>query len=161
MTLTMIMTQSRRSLHFLRPRSTPFTHTYQLAAIAKMRRDPMKRKDSRLLALALSVLESIVRTSWPCALRKPVRRMTARQPPSGVHAGSPGLDCRTLVPPNSTAVLCAPSTSRQASASHGSIDSARLIPAGEASIHREHGNIVDTRATDEQQVSRNSGILMR
>ena len=130
MTLVMIMTQSRRSSLFLRPRSTPFTHTYQLAAIAKMRRDPMKRKDSMLLAPTLSVLESIVRTSWPCAVPKPVRRMTARQPPSGVHAGSPGLDCRTLVPPNSTAVLCAPSTSRQASASH-----ARLIPSGEASIH--------------------------
>ena len=125
----MVMTQSRK-LHFLRPRSIPFTHTYQPAAIAKMRRNPMKRKDSRLLALTLCAGKHCVRTSWPCAVPKPVRRMTARQPPSGVHAGSPGLDCRTLVPPNSTAVLCAPSTSRQASASH-----ARLIPSGETSIH--------------------------
>ena len=123
MTLVMIMTQSRRSLLFLRPRSIPFTHTYQLAAIAKMRRDPMKRKDSRLLALTRSVLKSIVRTSWPCAVPKPVRRTTARQPPSGVQAGSPGLDCRTFVPPNSTAFLCAPSTSRRAFASYSSIDS--------------------------------------
>ena len=122
--LVMIIMQSR-SLLFLRPRVIPFIHTYQLAAIAKMRRNPMKRKDSRLLALTLSVLESIVRTSWPCAVPKPVRRMTARRPLSGVHAGSPGLDCRTLVPPNSTAILCALSTSRQASASHGSIDSFR------------------------------------
>ena len=72
-TLVMIMTQSRRSLLFLRPRSIPFTHTYQPAAIAKMRRNPMKRKDSRLLALTHSV-----RTSWPCAVPKPVRRTTTR-----------------------------------------------------------------------------------
>ena len=129
----MVMTQSRK-LHFLRPRSIPFTHTYRLVAIAKMRRNPMKRKDSRLLALTLCVLKSIVQTSWPCAVPKLVRRTTARQPPSGVHAGSPGLDCRTLVPPNSTAVLSAPSTSRQVSASHSSIDSFRS-PSGEASIH--------------------------
>ena len=120
----MVMTQSRK-LHFLRPRSIPFTHTYQPAAIAKMRRNPMKRKDSRLLALTRSVLKSIVRTSWPCAVPKPVRRTTARQPPSGVQAGSPGLDCRTFVPPNSTAFLCAPSTSRRASAYQSSIDSFR------------------------------------
>ena len=126
----MIMTQSRRSLLFLRPRSIPFTHTYLLAAIAKMRRNPVKRKDSRLLALTLSVLKSIVRMSWPCAVPKPVRRMTARQPPSGVHAGSPGLDCRTLVPPNSTAVLGAPS-----SRDKHPPPAARLIPSGEASIH--------------------------
>ena len=44
MTLVMIMTQSRRSLLFLRPRSTPFAHTYQLAARTKMGRNPMKRK---------------------------------------------------------------------------------------------------------------------
>ena len=52
----------------------------------------------------------------------PVRRTTARQPPSGVHAGSPELDCRTLVPSNSTEVLCAPSTSRRAFTSHSLID---------------------------------------
>ena len=126
----MIITQSRRCLLFLRPCSIPFTHTYQLAAIAKMRRDPMKRKDSRLLALTLSVLKSIVRMSWPCAVPKPVRRTTARQPPSGVHAGSPGLDRRTLVLPNSKTVLSAPS-----SRDKHPPPAARLIPSGEASIH--------------------------
>ena len=109
----MIIMQSR-SLLFLRPHIIPFIHTYQLVAIAKMRRNPMKRKDSRLLALTLCAGKHCVRTSWPCAVPKPVRRMTARQPPSGVHAGSPGLDCRALDPPNSAAVLCAPSASKHA-----------------------------------------------
>ena len=63
-----------------------------------------------------------VRTNWPYAVLKLVRRTAARQPPSGVHAGSPELDCRTLVPSNSTEVLCAPSTSRRAFTSHSSID---------------------------------------
>ena len=35
---------------------------------------------------------------------------------------SPGLDCRTLVSPNSTTFLCAPSTSRHATAPHSSTD---------------------------------------
>ena len=33
---------------------------------------------------------------------------------------SPGLDCRILVSPNSTAFLCAPSTSRHATVPHSS-----------------------------------------
>ena len=149
----MIMMQSRRSLLFLRPRSIPFTHTYRLVAIAKMRRNPMKRKDSRLLALTLCVLKSIVQTSWPCAVPKLVRRTTARQPPSGVHAGSPGLDCRTLVPPNSTAGLCTPS-----SRDENPPPTARSILQERRRFTREHGLIDDARATDEQRVGRNGGF---
>ena len=156
MILVMIMTQSR-SLLFLRPRSIPFTHTYLLAAIAKMRRNPMKRKDSRLFALTLSVLESIVQTSWPCAVPKPVRRMTARQLPSGVHAGSPGLDCRTLVSPNSKA-FCA---LRQRQNMHPPPQLDWFLPERRRLL-RGHDNIGDTPAADEQQVGRNGGfgILM-
>ena len=84
-TLVMIMMQSR-SLLSLRPRSIPFTHTYWLVAIAKMRRNPMKGTGSRMLASTLSVL-----TSWPYAVPKPAQRTTTRQRPTGVHTGSPGL----------------------------------------------------------------------
>lgn len=41
----------------------PWTQTYQLAAIAKMRRNPMKRKDSKLFAETRSVEKIIVLTS--------------------------------------------------------------------------------------------------
>ena len=44
-TLVMFIMQSR-SLLFPRPHSIPFTLTYQLMEIAKIRRNPMKRKDS-------------------------------------------------------------------------------------------------------------------
>lgn len=43
----------------------PLVQTYQLAAIAKMRRKPMKRNDSKLFADTRSVEKIMVRTSWP------------------------------------------------------------------------------------------------
>lgn len=43
----------------------PFVQTYQLAARAKMRRKPMKRKDSKLFAETRSVEKIMVLTSWP------------------------------------------------------------------------------------------------
>src|SRR4051812_14840817 len=73
-TLVMIRMQSSKSLDFLRSRSIPeresskhsygvnlsgealpLVHTYQLAAIAKIKRKPMKRKDSVLFAEIRSV----------------------------------------------------------------------------------------------------------
>lgn len=86
-TLVMIKTQSRRSLYFFNPLSRPFVQTYQLAAMAKIRRNPMKRKDSKLLAVTRSVEKIMVRTSWPWAVPNPVRTTTPRHPPSGVLMG--------------------------------------------------------------------------
>ena len=121
----------------------------------------MKRKESRLLALTLSVLEINVRTSWPCAVPIPVRKMTARQPPSGVHAGSPGLECRTLVPPNSTAASC---VLRRRRDKHPP-PAARLIPSGEASIHprawHHHRYTRHGRAASRQEWWSQKKILMR
>ena len=66
---------------------TPLTQTYQLAAMAKMSRKPMKRKDSMLFADTRSVENTIVLTNCPCAVPNPVRRTIPRQPPSGVVPG--------------------------------------------------------------------------
>jgi hypothetical protein len=43
----------------------PFTQTYQLAAMAKMSKKPIKRKDSMLFADTRSEEKIMVRTSWP------------------------------------------------------------------------------------------------
>ena len=104
----------------------------------------MKRKDSVLFAETRSVEKIIVRTSWPCAVPKPVRTTTPRQPPSGVFTGdgiSPvrckfsgssqkinkrvldWVACKIFVPLKRTAFLCAPSTSRFSEASKSCMDS--------------------------------------
>jgi len=44
-------------------KSLPFVQTYQLAAMAKMSKKPMKRKDSTLFAEIRSVEKIMVRTS--------------------------------------------------------------------------------------------------
>lgn len=62
----------------------PLTQTYQLAAMAKIRRNPMKRNDSKLFADTRSVEKIMVRTSCPWAVPNPVRSTMPRQPPSGV-----------------------------------------------------------------------------
>ena len=41
----------------------PFVQTYQLAAIAKINKDPMKTNDSKLFADTRSVENIVVRTS--------------------------------------------------------------------------------------------------
>lgn len=46
----------------------------------------MKRKLSMLLAETVSVEKIMVLMSCPCEVPKPVRRTTARQPPSGAIA---------------------------------------------------------------------------
>ena len=51
--------------------------------MAKMSKKPIKRNDSKLLALTVSVEKIMVRTSWPWVVPKPVRSTTARQPASG------------------------------------------------------------------------------
>ena len=79
----------------------PFVQTYQLAAIAKINKNPIKRNDSKLFADTLSVENIIVRTSWPCAVPNPVLNTTAKHPPSGVSPFPPALDCNTFVPQNS------------------------------------------------------------
>ena len=116
MTLVMIITQSKRSLLFLRPRSTPFAHTYQLAAMTKMGRNPMKRK-------RLEVVGTLCERTGLALCRSRCEERPQDSHHRAYTQGSPELDCRTLVPSNSTAVLCAPSTSRRAFASHSSIDS--------------------------------------
>lgn len=82
-TLVIMRMQSNNNFDFFRPLSTPkflesaaytryhtrenkpFTQTYQLAAMAKMRRNPMKRNDSKLFADTRSVEKIMVRMSWP------------------------------------------------------------------------------------------------
>jgi hypothetical protein len=123
----------------------PFTQTYQLAAMAKMSRNPMNKKDSMLFAETRSVEKIIVRTSCPWAVPKPVRSTMPRHPPSGVPAdvcpwpnnsmrirrsqtqrySLVGLACNTFVPLNKTSFLCAPSTSTLSEASNSWIDSLR------------------------------------
>jgi hypothetical protein len=74
----------------------PLTQTYQLAAIAKMRRNPMKRNDSTLFAEIRSVEKIMVLTSWPWAVPNPVRTTTPRQPLSGVLIGE-GISAKQTV----------------------------------------------------------------
>lgn len=62
-TLVMINTQSSNNFDFFKFLSIPFVHTYQLAAIAKIKRNPMKRKLSKLFAETLSLLKIMVLTS--------------------------------------------------------------------------------------------------
>ena len=54
--------------------------------MAKMSKNPMNKKDSKLFAETRSVEKIMVRTSCPCAVPKPVRNTMPRQPPSGVPA---------------------------------------------------------------------------
>jgi hypothetical protein len=131
MTLVMMSTQSNNSLLFFKSLSIPvgalqhqerketvpartLTQTYQLAAIAKINKHPIKRKLSILFVDTLSVLNIMVRTSCPCAVPNPVRSTTPRHPPSGVLIGafSPALAAlpvpawRTLVLLKRMAPLC-------------------------------------------------------
>ena len=140
-TLVIMRTQSSSNLDFFSPRSSPIdqcgsagaydfpnsdaplTQTYQLAAIAKMSKNPMNKKLSKLLAETRSVEKIIVRTSCPCVVPNPVLRTTARQPPSGVILE--GVAWRTLVPENKAALLCPPSRSRRSEGLFNSIDSLR------------------------------------
>ena len=48
---------------FFKSRSMPFVHTYQLAAIAKISKNPMNKNDSKLLAETRSELKIIVLTN--------------------------------------------------------------------------------------------------
>ena len=128
-TLMMFIMQSR-SLLFPRPRSIPFTLTYQLMEIAKIRRNPMKRKDSRLLRLTCSMLRSIVRTSWPSQCRS-----RCEERPQGNHH-----QAYTQALPGSIAGPWYRQIARHFCARRRRRDEnpppiVRLIPSGGASIH--------------------------
>ena len=62
-TLVIIKTQSKSNFDFFKSRSMPFVHTYQLAAIAKISKNPMNKNDSKLLAETRSELKIIVLTN--------------------------------------------------------------------------------------------------
>jgi hypothetical protein len=106
-TLVTISTQSSNSFDFFKflsipgftqlldilvapKKSSPLTQTYQLAAIAKISKNPMNRNDSKLFAETRSVEKIMVRTSCPWAVPNPVRKTTPRQPPSGVLPSKDG-----------------------------------------------------------------------
>jgi len=111
----------------MKSRYQPFVQTYQLAATAKIRRNPMNKNASRLFAETRSVEKIMVLTSCPCAVPNPVRRTTPRHPPSGVCIGEgiseEGVACRILVPQYNTVFLCTLSTSRASLLSHSWMDS--------------------------------------
>ena len=108
-----ISTQSSMSLPFGLFILRPFTHTYALAAIAKMSKKAINTKLSQLLAdTRFSLVNTIKRIRRPCVVPKPVRNTIAKAPPSGgagtPSRGSPGVTCKVLVPPNRQCCLSAP-----------------------------------------------------
>ena len=84
--------EKKLSLH------APLTQTYQLATIAKINKNPIKRKLSILFADTLSGLNILVRTSCPCAVPNPVRSTT----PSPVGRVDRGLQPRTGCAPGAS-----------------------------------------------------------
>ena len=103
--LVMIIMQSRKNLLFLRPRSITFTPT---CGDSEKERESNGEEGFEVVGTDLLCAEEHCANELAFAVPKPVRRTTARVPPPGVHAGSPGLDCMALIPPNSAAFLCAP-----------------------------------------------------
>ena len=104
----MIITQSRRSLRFLLPRSIPFTPAF---GDSKNEKEFDEEEEFEVVGTDLLCAEKHCANKLAFAVPKLVQRTTARQPPSGVHAGSPGPDCRTLVLPSSVDVetsICPP-----------------------------------------------------
>ena len=101
MTDVTIMTQLSRSLKRSREGSrNPVSSTCQAASTAKNSRKRMKHPVSSELAVTRSVEWRMVRTRRPWAVSKPVRRTTARQPPSGVLSCECGLaEAAMLLPP--------------------------------------------------------------